>query len=143
MTPLRQRMIEDMKVRNLAATTIDSYVREVAAFARYFKRSPEQLGPEEVREYLLGFNYILGPNEKQSIAMFREYLDAEDREGETQVDGAAGDNAIRGGNVVPGGGAAPGGSTTPRGEVNEEAAPGGSEKTAPRAASEEEAPNAG
>jgi len=51
MTPLRQRMIEDMKVRNLAATTIDSYVREVAAFARYFKRSPEQLGPEEVREY--------------------------------------------------------------------------------------------
>jgi len=44
-------MIEDMNVRNLAATTIDSYVREVAAFARYFKRSPEQLGPEEVREY--------------------------------------------------------------------------------------------
>lgn len=51
MTPLRQRMIEDMKVRNLAASTIDTYVREVAAFARYFKRSPELLGPEEIREY--------------------------------------------------------------------------------------------
>ena len=51
MTPLRQRMIEDMKVRNLATTTIDSYVREVAMFARYFRRSPELLGPEEVREY--------------------------------------------------------------------------------------------
>jgi len=51
MTPLRQRMIEDMKVRNLTTMTIDSYVREVAAFARYFKRSPEWLGPEEVREY--------------------------------------------------------------------------------------------
>ncbi len=51
MTPLRQRMIEDMKVRNLATSTIDTYVREVAAFARYFNRSPEQLGPEAVREY--------------------------------------------------------------------------------------------
>lgn len=51
MTPLRQRMLEDMKVRNLAATTIDSYIREVAAFARHFNRSPEQLGPEEIREY--------------------------------------------------------------------------------------------
>ncbi len=51
MTPLRQRMIEDMKVRNLATSTIDTYVMEVAAFARYFKRSPELLGPEEIREY--------------------------------------------------------------------------------------------
>ena len=53
MTPLRQRMIEDMQVRNLAPRTIESYVRQVALFARYFKRSPESLGREEIRAYQL------------------------------------------------------------------------------------------
>ena len=51
MTPLRQRMIEDMQVRNLAASTIDCYVRQVAAFARHFKRSPQLLGLGEIRAY--------------------------------------------------------------------------------------------
>jgi integrase/recombinase XerD len=51
MTPLRRRMLEDMGIRNLAANTQLCYVKQVAAFARYFNRSPEQLGPEEVRIY--------------------------------------------------------------------------------------------
>lgn len=51
MTPLRQRMIEDMKLRNLSAWTQETYVRYVADFARYFGKSPELLGPEEVRAY--------------------------------------------------------------------------------------------
>ncbi len=51
MTPLRRRMLEDMGIRNLAANTQLCYVKQVAAFARYFDRSPEQLGPEEVRAY--------------------------------------------------------------------------------------------
>lgn len=51
MTPLRRRMLEDMGIRNLAANTQLCYVKQVAAFARYFGRSPEQLGPEEVRIY--------------------------------------------------------------------------------------------
>lgn len=51
MTELRQRMIQDLKIRNYAAGTIDHYVRAVAAFARYFRRSPELLGPEEIRAY--------------------------------------------------------------------------------------------
>ena len=53
MTPLRQRMIDDMRIRNLAAGTIASYIEKVAKFAKFYGKSPEQLGPEEVRAYLL------------------------------------------------------------------------------------------
>ena len=53
MTPLRQRMTEDMQVRNLSPHTIDCYVRQVALFARYFNRSPELLGPDQIRAYQL------------------------------------------------------------------------------------------
>ena len=51
MTPLRQRMIEDMQVRNLSPHTQDSYVRQVAQFARHFDKSPEELGPVDIRSY--------------------------------------------------------------------------------------------
>ncbi|GAJ06590.1 unnamed protein product, partial [marine sediment metagenome] len=51
MTPLRQRMTEDMQVRNLSPNTQDSYVRQVAQFARHFSKSPEGLGPEDIRTY--------------------------------------------------------------------------------------------
>jgi len=51
MTPLRQRMTEDMRVRNLASTTQGEYIDAVAKFAKYFGKSPALLGPEEVRAY--------------------------------------------------------------------------------------------
>ena len=51
MSPLRRRMIEDMSVRNLAATTQQSYVHHVAKFSRYFGRSPDRLGLAEVHDY--------------------------------------------------------------------------------------------
>jgi integrase/recombinase XerD len=50
-TPLRQRMSEDMRVRNLAVTTQKEYILQVAKFAKYFGKSPDLLGPEEVRTY--------------------------------------------------------------------------------------------
>jgi integrase len=53
MTPLRQRFIEDMQLRGLAPTTQRSYIHYVAAFAKYFNQSPEQLGLEAIREYEL------------------------------------------------------------------------------------------
>ena len=60
MTSLRQRMIEDMQVRNLSKSTQDSYVRQVSLFARHFKKSPELLGPEQIRAYQI---YLM--NEKK------------------------------------------------------------------------------
>jgi len=51
MTSLRQRMTEDMQVRNLALNTQMSYVQQVSLFARHFNKSPELLGPEDIRCY--------------------------------------------------------------------------------------------
>lgn len=51
MTPLRQRMLEDMGLRNFSPMTRRCYVNSVAKFAEYFNKSPELLGPEEIRTY--------------------------------------------------------------------------------------------
>jgi len=53
MTPLRQRFVEDMQLRNFSPGTQRSYVHHVAAFARYFGHSPELLDLEAVRQYQL------------------------------------------------------------------------------------------
>jgi integrase/recombinase XerD len=50
-TPLRQRMIEDMKVRNLSPRTQRCYVHAVAKFAQHFNQSPNRLGLAEIRIY--------------------------------------------------------------------------------------------
>ena len=49
--PLRRRMIDDMTIRNLSPTTQRSYLHAVEAYSRYFGRSPDQLGLEDVRAY--------------------------------------------------------------------------------------------
>src|SRR4051794_10200323 len=51
--PLRQRMLDDMKLRNLAAGTCRSYVRSVAGFSAFHGRSPDELTLEDVRDYQL------------------------------------------------------------------------------------------
>jgi integrase/recombinase XerD len=53
MTSLRQRMIEDMQVRNLSPHTQTVYLRQVSLFARHFRQSPQALGAEAVRAYQL------------------------------------------------------------------------------------------
>jgi hypothetical protein len=53
MSPLRQRMIEDMKLAGLSASTYAIYVNAVRGLAAHYRRAPDQLGEEEVRTYLL------------------------------------------------------------------------------------------
>lgn len=53
MTPLRQRMIEDMTIRNLSRSTQQSYTYAVAKFSRHFNTPPDRLGLERVRQYQL------------------------------------------------------------------------------------------
>jgi integrase/recombinase XerD len=53
MTPLRQRFIEDLQLRNRAPKTIEAYVLQVRKFAQFYGRSPEHLDAEQVHRYLL------------------------------------------------------------------------------------------
>jgi site-specific recombinase XerD len=53
MSPLRQRMLEDMTIRNFSPATQQSYIYAVAKFSRYFGCSPERLSLEQVRNYQL------------------------------------------------------------------------------------------
>src|ERR1700694_2209206 len=52
-TPLRQRMIDDMAIRNMSLLTQKAYVRAVKNFSLYYRRSPDRLTFEEVRAYQL------------------------------------------------------------------------------------------
>jgi hypothetical protein len=60
MTPLRQRMLEDMQLRGLSARTQECYVAAVRQLAGHFHTSPDRLTEEQLREYFL---YLA--NEKQ------------------------------------------------------------------------------
>jgi integrase/recombinase XerD len=53
MSPLRARMIEDMKLAGLATKTQEVYLQAVRSLAKYYNRSPELLTEEDVRRYLL------------------------------------------------------------------------------------------
>ena len=69
MTPLRQRMLEDMQLRNFSAGTQRSYIHYVEDFANYYKTSPARLGLDEIRNYEL---YLLEERKlsPQSINVF-------------------------------------------------------------------------
>ena len=68
MTSLRSRMIEDIQIRNLAVDTQQAYVQQVSLFARYFNKSPERLGPEQIRTYQLHLT-----NEKNHVTLKRPW----------------------------------------------------------------------
>jgi integrase/recombinase XerD len=74
MTPLRQRMVEDMQLRNYSPLTMHCYLRCVADFARHFGASPAHLGPEQVRSYqlfLLQDNQVSWTSVVQTVCALR------------------------------------------------------------------------
>ncbi len=66
-SPLRQRMIDDMTVRKFAPITMLAYLKQVSYFAQHFGKSPERLGPEEIRRYQI----YLAKERKASVAAGR------------------------------------------------------------------------
>ena len=74
MTQLRRQMLEELERRNYSANTIRSYVRAVEEYARYFKRSPEKLGLDEIRSYqahLIGKRKLAANTVAQRLAALR------------------------------------------------------------------------
>ena len=53
MTPLRQRLVDDLRLRNYSPRTIEAYTAGVARLAKHFHRSPDQLDVEHLREFQL------------------------------------------------------------------------------------------
>jgi hypothetical protein len=53
MTPLRQRMLQDMQTRTLSPHTLEAYVRAVARLAAFYKTPPDRLDLEQVRAFLV------------------------------------------------------------------------------------------
>ncbi len=77
MTRLRKMMLEELQRRNYSQSTTTAYIRTVEDFARYFKRSPDQLGPEHIREYQaqLFSKWKLAPNTvTQRLAALRFFF---------------------------------------------------------------------
>lgn len=52
MSTLRENMIRDMELRGYSPNTQFAYVRYVKKYAKYFNKSPDSLGTEEIKQYL-------------------------------------------------------------------------------------------
>lgn len=72
MTQLRNKMLEELQLRNYSHRTATTYVRIVREFAEHFHRAPDQLGPEQIRQY----QAHLFHTRKLSAATVSQYVSA-------------------------------------------------------------------
>jgi site-specific recombinase XerD len=72
MTQLRQKMLEELQRLNYSHRTAKTYIRIVRDFAAYFHRSPDKLGPEQIRQY----QAYLFQSKKLSTATVSQYVSA-------------------------------------------------------------------
>jgi hypothetical protein len=82
MSTLREQMLADLQLKGLTPKTQKIYLREVRNYAKYFGKSPEQLGEKELREYLLYLLMVLDLAEVKTFAF---------RHGEYQAPGDSND----------------------------------------------------
>jgi integrase/recombinase XerD len=84
-SPLRRRMIEDMTVRNLSPATQRSYIHAVCKFSRFFGRSPDRLGLEDVRAFQVHLvsSGISWPGLNQTVCALRFFYGVTLGHGET------------------------------------------------------------
>jgi integrase/recombinase XerD len=89
MTPLRRRMIEDMRMRNFSKHTIAAYVSAVYRLANHYHRSPDQLNREEIRAFLVDLveqKQVSWPYYTQILAALRFFFRHVLRRGEVVED---------------------------------------------------------
>ncbi len=89
MTPLRQRMIEDMRMRNFSKHTIAAYVSTVYRLANHYHRSPDKLNREEIRAFLVDLveqKQVSWPYYTQILAALRFFFRHVLRRGEVVED---------------------------------------------------------
>jgi len=53
MTPLRKKMIEEMQLRRFSENTQESYIRSVTGLASHYRKSPDKISQEELKDYVL------------------------------------------------------------------------------------------
>jgi integrase/recombinase XerD len=75
-SPLRQRMIEDMVVRNFVEKTRNDYIRQVTTFTAFLRRSPDTATPEDLRRYQLHQrqNGVSPPSMNGAVAALRFFF---------------------------------------------------------------------
>jgi len=89
MTPLRQRMIEELKIRDYSDHTIAAYVSAVYRLANHYHRRPDKLGREDIRAFLVDLveqKKVSWPYYKQVLAALRYFYRHVLRQGEVVED---------------------------------------------------------
>src|SRR5438045_1936124 len=78
MTPLRQKLIDEIQLRGFSINTQDSYVRSVAGLAQFYHRSPDKIADDEIKAYLLHLLRV----KKLAVNALRFFFGAGKRTGE-------------------------------------------------------------